>query len=85
MAGRIFTATHPIGHTHCRTRQRDNAKQQAKKTRTANDKKRKGGNAVDDARQWMCRNFLDVRTFGAVMFTGINCGQVLLQDTQNNL
>ena len=40
------------------------------------DKKRKGGAAVDDARVWMCRNFFDVRTFGAVMSTGINCGQV---------
>jgi CRISPR-associated protein Csd2 len=40
------------------------------------DKKRKGGDAVDDARSWMCRNFFDVRTFGAVMSTGINCGQV---------
>ena len=40
------------------------------------DKKRKGGDAVDDARTWMCRNFFDVRTFGAVMSTGINCGQV---------
>ena len=40
------------------------------------DKKRKGGDAVDDARTWMCRNFYDVRTFGAVMSTGINCGQV---------
>lgn len=39
-------------------------------------KKRKGGDAVDEARQWMCRNFYDVRTFGAVMSTGINCGQV---------
>jgi len=39
-------------------------------------KKRKGGEAVDDARIWMCRNFYDVRTFGAVMSTGINCGQV---------
>jgi len=27
-------------------------------------------------RQWMCDNFFDVRTFGAVMSTGINCGQV---------
>ncbi|MFB6224833.1 MAG: type I-C CRISPR-associated protein Cas7/Csd2 [Candidatus Paceibacteria bacterium] len=26
--------------------------------------------------QWMCRNFYDIRTFGAVMTTGINCGQV---------
>ena len=24
----------------------------------------------------MCRNFFDVRTFGAVMSTGVNCGQV---------
>lgn len=40
------------------------------------DKKRKGGEAVDKAREWMCRNFFDVRTFGAVMSTGINCGQV---------
>ena len=27
-------------------------------------------------RQFMCKNFFDVRTFGAVMSTGINCGQV---------
>lgn len=25
---------------------------------------------------WMCRNFFDVRTFGAVMSTDVNCGQV---------
>lgn len=40
------------------------------------DKKRKGGDAVGEARQWMCKNFFDVRTFGAVMSTGVNCGQV---------
>jgi CRISPR-associated protein Csd2 len=40
-------------------------------------KKRKGnGDDVNRAREWMCRNFYDVRTFGAVMSTGINCGQV---------
>src|SRR6201987_6264853 len=27
-------------------------------------------------RDWMCKNFFDVRSFGAVMSTGINCGQV---------
>ena len=27
-------------------------------------------------RQWMCDNFYDVRTFGAVISTGVNCGQV---------
>lgn len=26
--------------------------------------------------QWMCRNFYDIRTFGAVMTTEVNCGQV---------
>jgi len=31
---------------------------------------------VNEARQWMCKNFFDVRTFGAVMSTGDNCGQV---------
>ncbi|MGB7541865.1 MAG: type I-C CRISPR-associated protein Cas7/Csd2 [Burkholderiales bacterium] len=40
------------------------------------DKKRKGGDKVDEARAWMCENFFDVRTFGAVMSLGINCGQV---------
>lgn len=33
-------------------------------------------NKVNEARQWMCTNFFDVRTFGAVMSTGDNCGQV---------
>lgn len=40
------------------------------------DKKRKGGDKVDEARAWMCKNFFDVRSFGAVMSTGVNCGQV---------
>lgn len=40
------------------------------------DKKRKGGDKVEEARQWMCKNFYDIRTFGAVMSLGINCGQV---------
>jgi len=40
-------------------------------------KKRKGSGAdVEKARAWMCSNFFDVRTFGAVMSLGVNCGQV---------
>jgi CRISPR-associated protein Csd2 len=31
---------------------------------------------VDKARAWMCDSFYDVRTFGAVMSTGANAGQV---------
>lgn len=30
----------------------------------------------DQAREWMCKNFYDIRTFGAVMTTEVNCGQV---------
>ena len=40
-------------------------------------KKRKGSaDSVEKARAWICHNFYDVRTFGAVMSTGVNCGQV---------
>jgi CRISPR-associated protein Csd2 len=31
---------------------------------------------ADRARDWMCQTFFDVRMFGAVMTTGVNCGQV---------
>jgi CRISPR-associated protein Csd2 len=31
---------------------------------------------VEMARDWMCASFYDIRTFGAVMTTGVNCGQV---------
>ncbi|GIW07172.1 MAG: type I-C CRISPR-associated protein Cas7/Csd2 [Dehalococcoidia bacterium] len=31
---------------------------------------------IERARAWMCRNFYDIRMFGAVMSVGVNCGQV---------
>jgi CRISPR-associated protein Csd2 len=31
---------------------------------------------VNQVREWMCQNFYDIRMFGAVMSTGVNCGQV---------
>ncbi len=37
---------------------------------------KKPGAKIDSARQWMCSNYYDVRTFGAVMSTGKNAGQV---------
>jgi CRISPR-associated protein Csd2 len=30
----------------------------------------------DKATAWMCQNYYDIRTFGAVMSTEVNCGQV---------
>ncbi|NDH54635.1 MAG: type I-C CRISPR-associated protein Cas7/Csd2, partial [Betaproteobacteria bacterium] len=48
-----------------------------KKPKKAGKEKRKGSATdVIQARAWMCQNFFDVRTFGAVMSTGVNCGQV---------
>ncbi|MDS4029180.1 MAG: type I-C CRISPR-associated protein Cas7/Csd2 [Candidatus Contendobacter sp.] len=39
--------------------------------------KRKGGDEVGEARKWMCKNFFDIRAFGAVMsLKEANCGQV---------
>jgi CRISPR-associated protein Csd2 len=35
-----------------------------------------GEKEANDLTKFMCDNFFDVRTFGAVMSTGINCGQV---------
>ena len=37
--------------------------------------KEKAG-VVSKARTWMCRHFFDIRMFGAVMTTDVNCGQV---------
>ncbi len=34
------------------------------------------GDKIDAARAWMCEHYYDVRTFGAVMSTGSNAGQV---------
>jgi len=42
---------------------------------TSQGKKQPRGD-IDKAREWMCKNFFDVRTFGAVMTTGVNAGQV---------
>jgi len=47
-----------------------------KKKKPAKEKRKGSADDVGQARDWMCQNFFDVRTFGAVMSTGINCGQV---------
>lgn len=38
--------------------------------------KKPSKNVDAEAKAWMCRNFYDIRAFGAVMTTQINCGQV---------
>ena len=39
-------------------------------------KKKEKGEKTEAARAYMCKRFFDVRTFGAVMSTGKNAGQV---------
>lgn len=58
-------------HAHERAHKAIGADQSGEK------KGRKGsGDEVERAREWMCANFYDVRTFGAVMGLSVNCGQV---------
>lgn len=40
------------------------------------NKGKEKGDKTESARKWMCENYYDVRTFGAVMTTGENAGQV---------
>ena len=47
-----------------------------KKKKPAKEKRKGSADDVGKARDWMCQNFFDVRTFGAVMSLGTNCGQV---------
>jgi len=50
--------------------------QRAHEATSANLGKAASKSQVRAARDWMCQNFYDVRTFGAVMSTGANAGQV---------
>jgi CRISPR-associated protein Csd2 len=43
---------------------------------TALEIKSKSKEESPGVRQWMCDNFFDIRSFGAVMSTEVNCGQV---------
>ena len=54
----------------------NNQHKEAYKALDLGDPKKAGRAEKDKAREWMCQNFYDVRTFGAVMSTEINCGQV---------
>ncbi len=49
---------------------------EVKKGKKGKEKRKGSASDVDLARKWMCQNFFDVRTFGAVMGLGVNCGQV---------
>lgn len=42
----------------------------------ADVKSKEKGEKTEAARNWMCKNYYDIRTFGAVLSTGKNAGQV---------
>jgi CRISPR-associated protein Csd2 len=51
--------------------------QQKKAYDALSDEEKEGATAGEQARTWMCKNFFDIRTFGAVMsLKEFNCGQV---------
>lgn len=54
----------------------EGAEVEAKKKKPAKEGRKGSADQVALARQWMCQNFFDVRSFGAVMSLGTNCGQV---------
>lgn len=54
----------------------ESSEQPAKKKKAAGPKRKGSKEIIEKAQEWMCRHFYDVRTFGAVMSTGVNCGQV---------
>ena len=55
-------------------------KEPAKFAKTLSGKAKKaakpGREDIKKLRGWMCENFFDIRMFGAVMTTNVNCGQV---------
>ena len=52
------------------------APEEKKGKKVVKEKRKGSADDVRKARDWMCQNFFDVRTFGAVMALGVNCGQV---------
>ncbi len=66
--GSILNETHRQAYLN--VRDGDTEATKAKKLSPKSDAEMKA------VREFMCNNFFDVRTFGAVMSTGINCGQV---------
>ncbi len=51
--------------------------QEKTKEKFSKEQKKKPSRQNQDwTKDWMCKNFYDIRTFGAVMSTEINCGQV---------
>ncbi len=73
---RAYSALHLDAAAENLTEEGELVRADAKKQKPHKERRKGSADDVGRARQWMCQNFFDVRTFGAVMSTGINCGQV---------
>jgi CRISPR-associated protein Csd2 len=62
--------------THEKAYEAIGSKIESSKKDDKDKEKRTGGDQVGKAREWMCKNFYDVRTFGAVMALKVNAGVV---------
>jgi CRISPR-associated protein Csd2 len=67
---------HPGRQIYVREKAVLNQQHQLAYTAKSLDPKKAKAPDVESVRGWMCENFYDVRTFGAVMSTEVNCGQV---------
>jgi CRISPR-associated protein Csd2 len=65
----FVTLTHPEAHFEIYVKERGILANEQKRAYTALHIE-PDGKKINDARKWMCENFYDVRTFGAVMTTG---------------
>jgi len=63
-------------HIYVREKAVLNQQHQLAYTAKGLDPKKAKAPDVETVRAWMCQNFYDVRAFGAVMSTEVNCGQV---------
>jgi CRISPR-associated protein Csd2 len=70
----ILIAHEQTGGVPAMEEEASNDEEQASSTKAKKSKAPKS--KVLPARDWMCQHFFDVRTFGAVMSTGANAGQV---------
>ena len=65
-----------VAHEESAENATENVAIDSKKRKPVKEKRKGSADEVGQARKWMCQNFFDVRTFGAVMSLGTNCGQV---------
>ncbi len=63
-------------HIYVREKAVLNQQHQLAYTAKGLDPKKAKAPDVETVRAWMCQNFYDIRAFGAVMSTEVNCGQV---------